>query len=636
MKNKKAFRLSVLFCSAMLMIGCGQSNQSSKTDGSSGADTTYYTVTFMNEGTVYDTKQAEANDVVARPATDPSKDGHQFVGWYTSETEGQQWVFETDVVTEDMSLYSRFEANQVDYTVNLLLDGVVKDSKTTNSKDKGDVTLSAVAVGDGKALLGYGRTAGTTVDAVEYRVGSKLTYEQVVALADNNHVVNLNAVVKTGEMIRLNVGVWGKYVDEKGFQRIFGAYKTYLNTANVAYDFLDYTFFADASNVAGCVAEFKKDSYSVIFPSINNFKNDSYISPLVKKHASVGTIVWDQEGKSETGRCVTTFVEDVITNNFYDWILSEAGKKALDPSYEPSTEHGEASATKFYIGVWGRYYTKAESDNLVAEFKKYLTALSISYEAADVVYLTGDQSVTPNYYNKAPYLTEITNDLTVDIIFPVNEAIATGTDGDIPTKLKAKISHPLNLGTGEGGLGLTIGGQTNRYLAALNEDALTLAFITFCQTEDGKKALDATYGEAEDPEVVQTTLIVSFYGRFIPQAASTKILDALKAYFTAQNISYTSVTPDYVTKAKGSTNEEYVNEMNPNADVSIGGKSSSNSPVFAKPVIKNVSIGAIKDEGGTSRSDRGCFTFVNGNLCNATVDFFATATWTALLAEINA
>ena len=74
--------------------------------------------------------------------------------------------------------------------------------------------------------------------------------------------------------------------------------------------------------------------------------------------------------------------------------------------------------------------------------------------------------------------------------------------------------------------------------------------------------------------------------------------------------------------------------MSANADVSIGGK--TNLTGFAKDVVKTVNIGDVKDANGTLQSDRACFTFVNGNLCNACADFFATTTWTTLLAQINA
>ena len=255
----------------------------------------------------------------------------------------------------------------------------------------------------------------------------------------------------------------------------------------------------------------------------------------------------------------------------------------------------------------------------------------MTYDDVDVVYYG-----TADYNGKAAYLGAAKDDLSLDVLLPVSKAIAKGTDSDIDANFLTKFTTTLNLGETDGddvGLGLTIGGQTNRWLVTLNNDAITEAFVTFCQTEAGKKALDPTYGE-EETEVVQTTLTISFYGKFITSDAADAIISALETYFTQQSLAFTPLTKDYVTKATGNNNSNYLSNMDANADVSIGGK--TNLTGFPKTVVDLVDIGTVKDGDGTEQVNRGCFTFVNGNLCNACLAFFTTSAWTTLLAQINA
>ena len=481
MKNKKILSLSVLCCSAMLLAGCGSTPSQPQ-----GPSKTYYTVTFMNGETVFDTKEVEANDTVDKPATDPQKVDHEFIGWFTEQSEGTKWIFETDIVTQNMSLYAHFELNQIDYTVNLLLDGEVKETKTTNSKDQTEITLPAVAVSEGKSLLGWGDTAGTTKDDVDYRVGAKLTYEQIVALADTNHVVNLHAVVKTGEIIRLNVGLWNRYADAACVERVLAAFKTKADATNIEYDFLDYTSFEPA--------EKSGDAYF----SVDDF------APAIVADTSIG-------------------VAFPVGSNFQ----TKAGK----------------------IGETENYYVKQNE------------ALGVAIKNA-----------------------------------------------------KGETSS-----------------DTSRYVARLSDSALDVAFVTWLLSDEGKLVLNPDYSPAT---VTQTTITISFYGRFITEDAADAIIEALETYFTQQSLSYTKINKDYVTKAIGNNNSNYLSNMSSDADVSIGGK--TNLTGFAKTPVKTVNIGAVKDGDGTSQPDRACFTFVNGNLCNACADYFATDAWTTLLAQLNA
>lgn len=640
MKHKNLVGITALCCASMLLFACNN-NKKPTPHGP-----TTYTVTFYSEGEVYTTQEVEENELATRPETDPTKEGHNFVGWFTQEAGGEEWVFAVNEVTQDTDLFAHFELGRVDYTINILLDGEIVESETkaTNSEDQTDVILTGFEVAEGKSLLGFGNAAGSTAAAVDYRINSVLNFDDVVALANDQHVVNLHAIVKNGEMLRLNVGHWERYASDANIENIMSAFKDYADDNSVDYDFLDVTKFAAASSqdpnwgYADLATNVDADkSVTVVLPTNNNFQGalNDLDATRIKQHASLGVVI-SGNPDSATVRYVTRLSDDAITVAFTNWLLSDDGKQVLDPDYVPSSEHGEASSTKLILGVWGRYLTSELADGVEEAFETYLTAQGISFDDVDVVYFSND-----DYRSKGVYLPAVADDLSVDVLLPVNKAIAKGTDADIPTKLANKYTTTLNLGTTDGddeGLGLSFneaGGsaKTDRWLVTLNNDAITEAFVTFCQTEAGKKALDPTYGE-EETEVVQTTLTISFYGKFITSDAADAIISALETYFTQQSLAFTPLTKDYVTKATGNNNSNYLSNMDANADVSIGGK--TNLTGFPKTVVNFVDIGSVKDGDGTSQSNRGCFTFVNGNLCNACLTFFTTSAWTTLLTQINA
>lgn len=68
---------------------------------------TYYTVTFKIDGEVVDTQTVEKGERVLEPA-DPTKDGYDFMGWYTGDETG----FDFDApITEDIALEAVWKKN---------------------------------------------------------------------------------------------------------------------------------------------------------------------------------------------------------------------------------------------------------------------------------------------------------------------------------------------------------------------------------------------------------------------------------------------------------------------------------------------------------------------------------------------
>mgnify|MGYP000727263461 CR=1 FL=1 len=68
-----------------------------------------YKVAFMNDSEEHDAKYANSGMTVDLPATEPTKEGHTFAGWFTETSGGSQWNFST-AVTENMTLYAQWTA----------------------------------------------------------------------------------------------------------------------------------------------------------------------------------------------------------------------------------------------------------------------------------------------------------------------------------------------------------------------------------------------------------------------------------------------------------------------------------------------------------------------------------------------
>ena len=96
-----------------------------------------FTVTFeSNGGSSVETKTVKEGEKVKKP-TDPTREGYAFVAWFKETTLSTEWKFDTDIVTADMTLYAKWEQNNM-YTV------------TFNSNDGSVVTPQTVVEG-GKA-----------------------------------------------------------------------------------------------------------------------------------------------------------------------------------------------------------------------------------------------------------------------------------------------------------------------------------------------------------------------------------------------------------------------------------------------------------------------------------------------------
>ena len=82
-----------------------------------------YTVTFNTSGgTAISPATVMYNEQMSKP-TAPTRADHTFAGWYKDEALTMPWSFDTDIVTEDITLYARWEVEQSLYTLDFDTNG---------------------------------------------------------------------------------------------------------------------------------------------------------------------------------------------------------------------------------------------------------------------------------------------------------------------------------------------------------------------------------------------------------------------------------------------------------------------------------------------------------------------------------
>lgn len=93
---RKILSFIALLTIALVLVACGK---------------TTYTVTFeSNGGSAVPQAVVEEGKLLVEP-TDPTKDGFSFDGWFKESALTTEWVFDTDVVTQNITLYAKWMAS---------------------------------------------------------------------------------------------------------------------------------------------------------------------------------------------------------------------------------------------------------------------------------------------------------------------------------------------------------------------------------------------------------------------------------------------------------------------------------------------------------------------------------------------
>ena len=110
-------------------------------------------VTFYTEGGFYiDPMFYAKNETLIEPP-DPYKEGYEFIGWF--DENGNQFIFNGQIVTESVRLTARYEAQTVNYTVQIVI-------QNPNKPDKYDPVLGGMFTKQG--------VCGDTIQATDITI----------------------------------------------------------------------------------------------------------------------------------------------------------------------------------------------------------------------------------------------------------------------------------------------------------------------------------------------------------------------------------------------------------------------------------------------------------------------------------
>ena len=125
------------------------------------------TVTFDSKGGSGVNSQTIAKDGKVTKPTDPTKTGYTFGGWYKNEACTEPWNFDTDTVTENLTLYAKWtrEETVTGYTITFNGNGGSVTPSTAKTEANGKLRSLPTPTRDGYQFEGWytESTGGTKV-----------------------------------------------------------------------------------------------------------------------------------------------------------------------------------------------------------------------------------------------------------------------------------------------------------------------------------------------------------------------------------------------------------------------------------------------------------------------------------------
>ena len=155
---------------AQANAGFNATNTTVNADGSTEINVYYapvsYTIKYMNEGAEWDSKEITYGAALELPATEPQKDGYDFIGWFLGEDKAEA----TDVVVANRTYTAKYE--NIDYTIDYVVEGDIPASFTAPEDITNAHIGDTVAAEEPAAVPGYTFSGWNIQGAVDGKVGT--------------------------------------------------------------------------------------------------------------------------------------------------------------------------------------------------------------------------------------------------------------------------------------------------------------------------------------------------------------------------------------------------------------------------------------------------------------------------------
>jgi len=280
-----------------------------------------YTVSF--DGTSVSAQQVQNGQKAVKPA-DPTKEGYTFVGWYKENTFTNNFDFESEIITSDVTIYPYFLVNtSADDEFNVSFVSNVENVSFNDVKTFHKTVYSLPTVAKAGSVF-----AGWWVS--EYEDATKLSYkyEAGMLLAENTV---LYAVFKEDAPL---VSVVGNNIswDNKGVGKSYNVkvYKegedtpTYEKSLSLNYDTYDFTK-ASAGNyyveVSCSGATGKAYFINKGLATVSNFKYDGFTLTWNKVENATDYALLIKSGEQTD----TIKLGDANSYNFYSIAMTKSG-----------------------------------------------------------------------------------------------------------------------------------------------------------------------------------------------------------------------------------------------------------------------------------------------------------------------
>ena len=109
LKKAQWFTVTTILCLVVTLFVAGSCDKSDILPN-------YYTLSFVGEGVGIEPQSIAHGDHATVPEN-PEREGYSFIGWFTDNgTFSNEWDFETNIVTQDITLYAKWKENTLQGT----------------------------------------------------------------------------------------------------------------------------------------------------------------------------------------------------------------------------------------------------------------------------------------------------------------------------------------------------------------------------------------------------------------------------------------------------------------------------------------------------------------------------------------